>query len=267
MFLEGNNWNGWTDRQWHIVPERQGIRVKSSCACVRLDPGDSQTDSFAWSQWTGWEWWGKHGGKINRLLFIKRFLGQQPDLEQYSKFYWQPVKGTKQWNIVSEKWFCYNKGQSILNTRKFGEVSVRNTIQKWIAIFEMTGHKQLQVILHYAHQGDRAYAADPAYGKAWAIHRRHMRVEGEILLTINPRFRADLAGSVLTPKHSIGNIMRNLLCGRSFPKRRNSFLSGFSFSLFIVIHDWTEAKHDCKLFSAVAEAPDAKETYSWLSSA
>ena len=38
-----------------------------------------------------------------------------------------------------------------------------------------------------------------------------------------------------------------------FPMRRNSVLSGFSFSLFINIHDWTEAKHDCKPFSAAAE--------------
>ena len=41
----------------------------------------------------------------------------------------------------------------------------------------------------------------------------------------------------------------------------------FCFSLFIDIHDWTEAKHDCKPFSAAVESPDAKETYSWLSSA
>ena len=32
----------------------------------------------------------------------------------------------------------------------------------------------------------------------------------------------------------------------------------FSFSLFIDIHDWIEAKHDCKPFSAAAESPDAK---------
>ena len=45
------------------------------------------------------------------------------------------------------------------------------------------------------------------------------------------------------------------------------FLFGFSFSLLVDIHDWTEAKHDCKPFSAATESPDAKETYSWLSSA
>ena len=35
----------------------------------------------------------------------------------------------------------YNTGQSILHTLKFGEVSVRDAIQKWIAIIETTGHK------------------------------------------------------------------------------------------------------------------------------
>ena len=71
----------------------------------------------------------------------------------------------------------------------------------------------------------------------------------------------------MTPRSSIGNIERYLLRCRSFPIRRNLVLSGFSFSLFVDIHDWTAAKHDCKPFSAAAEPPDAKETYSWLSSA
>ena len=45
---------------------------------------------------------------------------------------------------------------------------------------------------------------------------------------------------------------RYLLRCRSFPMKRNYVLSGFSFSLFVDIHDWTEAKHDCRPFSAAA---------------
>ena len=82
-----------------------------------------------------------------------------------------------------------------------------------------------------------------------------------------PRFRADFAGLVLTPKSSMGNIERYLLHCSSFMIRRNSVLSGFRFGVFFLIHDWTEAKHDCKPFGAAAESPDEKETYSWLSSA
>ena len=37
-------------RQQQVVPERRGIRVKSSCACAGLDPRDRQTNSFAGSQ-------------------------------------------------------------------------------------------------------------------------------------------------------------------------------------------------------------------------
>ena len=81
------------------------------------------------------------------------------------------------------------------------------------------------------------------------------------------RVRTDLTGLVLTPRSSMGNIERFLLRCRSFPIRRNSVLSGLNFSLIVDIHDWTEAKYDCKPFSAVAESSDAKETYSWLSSA
>ena len=88
MFLEGSNWNGWMGRQREVVQKRQGTRVKSSCACVGLVPRDRQTNSLVWSQWTEWEWCGKHGVKINRLVFMKRLVGQQTDLEQYSKFHW-----------------------------------------------------------------------------------------------------------------------------------------------------------------------------------
>ena len=49
------------------------------------------------------------------------------------------------------------------------------------------------------------------------------------------------------------------MCCRLFPIRRNSVLSGFSLSLFVDIHDWTEAKHDCKTLSDAAEFPDEKE--------
>ena len=66
---------------------------------------------------------------------------------------------------------------------------------------------------------------------------------------------------------SMGNIERYLLNGRSFLIRRNSVLSGFSFSELINIHDWTEAKRDCKPFSAAMKSLEAKETYTWLSSA
>ena len=67
--------------------------------------------------------------KINRLFFIQGFVGQQTDLKQYSKPYWQPRKGTNQWNTVS-KWksLCHQGGQSIVNALRFGEVSAHDTI-------------------------------------------------------------------------------------------------------------------------------------------
>ena len=56
----------------------------------------------------------------------------------------------------------------------------------------------------------------------------------------------------MTPKSSIGNIERYLILCRAFPIRNNSIICGFSFSFFV--HDWTEAKHDCKPVSAAAES-------------
>ena len=69
--------------------------------------------------------------KINRLFFMKGFLGQQFDLKQYSKPYRQPMKGTKQWQAAS-KWsrHCHQAGQLILSILKPCDVNVSNTIQK-----------------------------------------------------------------------------------------------------------------------------------------
>ena len=73
---------------------------------------------------------GQPWSEDNSLLFMKCFVGQQADLEQYSKVCWQPMKETKQWNIASKRrWLCCNAGQLMLNLLKFGEVSVRDTIQ------------------------------------------------------------------------------------------------------------------------------------------
>ena len=112
--------------------------------------------------------------------------------------------------------------------------------------------------MHYPDQGDGDNAADPAYSKSHELQNAD---------TLLPRFRADLTRLVLTLRSSMGSIERYLLHCHTFPIRRNSVLSGFSSSLFVNIHDWTEAKHDSKPFSAAAESPDAKETYRWLSSA
>ena len=105
MFLEGDNWNGWTDRQRDVVLKRQGTRVKSSCVC--LDPRDWQTIIVVWSQLTGWKWCGKHGVKVNRLNLPQGIVGKQTDLEKSAKLYWQPLKRTKQWNTASKwRWLC-----------------------------------------------------------------------------------------------------------------------------------------------------------------
>ena len=75
-------------------------------------------------------------------LAVSHNVGPETDLEQYSKFYWHPVKGTKQWNTANNRrCICYNLGQLILNTLKFGEVRVCNITTKGIAIIKMTRHR------------------------------------------------------------------------------------------------------------------------------
>ena len=54
-FLQGSNWNSWTDRQWEVVPKRRGTGVKSSCTCFGLDLRDRQTIIVVWSPVNGME--------------------------------------------------------------------------------------------------------------------------------------------------------------------------------------------------------------------
>ena len=210
MFLEDGKWNGWMDRQWEVGPERQGTRVKSSCTCFGLDPRDWQTNAFAWSQWKGWEWWGKHGVKINRLLFMKRFIGQQTDLEQNSNFF--TGNQWREWSsetVSKRRQLCHNMGQSILNMLWLADVSVCNTKVNCSNRDDQT-QEQLQVILHYPDQGAGECATDPGYGKNMSctllIYARRI-----FLSNITQRFWADFDALVLPPKSSIGNIERNLL--------------------------------------------------------
>ena len=81
IFLEGSNWNGWTDRQREVVPKRRDTRVKGSSTSIGFDPRDWQTIIVVWSQWTGRNRCGKDGMKINRLFFTQGFVGQQIDLK------------------------------------------------------------------------------------------------------------------------------------------------------------------------------------------
>ena len=86
---------------------------------------------------------------------------------------------------------------------------------------------------------------------------------GNFLSNFTPRFRADFVGLVLTPKISIGNVERYMLCCRSLPIR----VGGPLYLDSVSVHSSTRtgAKHDCEPFSAAVKSPDAKETYSWLS--
>ena len=94
-----------------------------------------------------------------------------------------------------------------------------------------------------------------------------MWVEGEIFIKYYTEITSRFSRVSFDTKKLNWNIERYLLRCCSFLIRRNSVLAGFSSSLLGDIHDWTEAKHDRKPFSAVAESRDAKETYSCLSSA
>ena len=116
---------GWTDSG--RLFQRRCTRVKSSCTSIGLDRRDWQTIIIVWSQWTGRKRCGKHGVKINRLFFTQGFVGQQIDLKQYSKPYWQPMKRAKQWEAAS-KWkrLCHQVGELIMYTLKPCDVNVSN---------------------------------------------------------------------------------------------------------------------------------------------
>ena len=143
--------------------------------------------------------------------------------------------------------------------------NVSDTIQKWIAIIETTGHEssckqfctiQIKVTANMPQI--------PHIVKAWATDCWYMWEEGEIFTKyytkIPSRFsRVSFDTQKLNRKHR--EVFAPLLF---IPNKEEFSFIWVQFSLFIDIHDWTEAIHDCEPFSAAEESPDTKETYSWL---
>ena len=87
--------------------------------------------------------------------------------------------------------------------------------------------EQLQVMVHYPDQDDGENATNLAYGKSMSYSLLiYMSRRWNFLSNITPKFRADLAGLVLTSKSSMGNIERYFLRCCSFPIRRNSVYLG-----------------------------------------
>ena len=96
---------------------------------------------------------------------------------------------------------------------------------------------------------------------ASAAHCWYIWVEGEICQILLQHSKQILLGQFdtenLIRKH------REVFAPLSFvlDKEEFSFIWLQFHCLFIDIHDWTEAKLDCKSFCGTAESPDAKETY------
>ena len=83
--------------------------------------------------------------------------------------------------------------------------------------------------------------------KIWAADCRYLRIEDEIfILKLLARSQADWWRSVVTPETQL-ETERYLPLSCLFLMRKNSALSAFTDN-----HDWTEAKHISKLFSAAA---------------
>ena len=51
---------------------------KPSCLCWSRPYRNWQIDSFIWYQWPGWEWCGKHGGKMNWLFNFSISVERKP---------------------------------------------------------------------------------------------------------------------------------------------------------------------------------------------
>ena len=119
------------------------------------------------------------------------------------------MKGMKQWNTASKwRWLRHQASQSLLNTLKFGEVSVHDTIPKWIAVIETTGHKGICKLFCTIQIKVMANTRQILHMVKGMNCRLLIYVSGrwnccQILLA---RFRVDFSVLVLTPKSSVGNM-------------------------------------------------------------
>ena len=125
----------------------------------------------------------------------------------------------------------------------------------------MTRHENLLAIFHYPDPGNGECVAAPGYGKSMSCTANVCEWKVKFWSNITPKNPSRFCWVSFDMKNlnRQHKIFALLLCISVFSIRRNSGLSGYSFSLFIDIHNWTEAKHDCKAFSAAADSPDAKD--------
>ena len=87
--------------------------------------------------------------------------------------------------------------------------------------------------------------------KTWSTDWRYIWAECDFFQNLVQDSEQNFWGLGLTRESS--RRIKLLRC-HSFPLRRNAALSGFTFSSFVYIQGWAEAKHDCKPFSTASES-------------
>ena len=93
-----------------------------------------------------------------------------------------------------------------------------------------------------------------------------MCVEGEIFVIYYSKIPSTFYWASFDTKSTIENIREVFALLLFIPDKEEISFIWVQFQFNRRNHDWTEAKHDCKPFYVTIESPDAKETYSRLSS-
>ena len=99
-----------------------------------------------------------------QVVFHEDFVGQQTDLEHYSKFYRLPMKGKQQWNTA-------RNGGDFVTTRASRLWTHWSLVRSVPAIPDKRALQYLRWLdarafaIKFSYQGSGKYATDPRYGK------------------------------------------------------------------------------------------------------
>ena len=143
--------------------QRDGAQeCKALAPVLVLTLGSERLIHFFWISVNKMEVWSEN----KQCVFHETFWRSTNSSWTIFSIYWQPMKGTKQWNTAKEVILSQCEPRDSERIEVWcGQCPWYHTKVNWGNRDDWT-QEQLQVILHYPDHGDGEYTTDPVYGNS-----------------------------------------------------------------------------------------------------
>ena len=253
----------WTDSGRLL--QRDGVRVKSSYTSIGLDPRDWQTIIIVWSQWTGRKRCGKHGVKVNRLIFTQGFL-------EVNKLILNNIL-----NLTGNQWREWSLGLQVTPS-PCGPFMLYTLEALWgqcqqyhtkvnCTNWDVWTREQLQVICIIQNKVTAIMPQIPYMLKAQATDCWYMWAKDDIFIKIYSKLSSRFSRVSFDPEQ-LNRKHREVFGPLSFVPNKEEIGYIWVHFQFFRRHPWIHIGQTwVQTIQCFSRVPDARKTYSWLSSA